>query len=133
MAFNYKKMQNIAISKIQDFGTTFKVELEDTTAIREDYEPKATIQYEVKGLFLPPVNGMYFDRTRFGQNGRVTNDLEVIKRACVIAPLFIDNIEIKLDDIMFVIDKDNVRYKVVFIDTFRPTDKTMFYSCGLGV
>lgn len=133
--FNYKKMQKLAIDKIDYFGASFKVVVTNqTTPEQESWKPNRIEEtvYDCKGVFIPPVNGIYFQHTRFGSNTWTNEDLGETKKACMIAPFKIDGKFIELTDVIAVIDTDGVRYSVTFCDTFKPANDILFYAYGLG-
>lgn len=129
--FDFKRLQNLAIDKIDYFGKNVKVVVETNNSDGYDWKAKEETIYDTKAVFIPPVNGIYFQHTRFGSNTWTTEELQATKKACMVAPIFVNGELVSLTNIIAVIE-DDVRYSVTFADTFCPANDVIFYAFGLG-
>lgn len=131
MGFDYQKMQQVAIEKIEYFGKDIQVVVENNQTNICSWQPATETVYSAKAVFIPPVNGIYFQGTRFGTHTVTEEELRRTVRACIVSPIFNNGVEIPLTDVIAIIE-DNVRYDVTFSDTLRPSTTTMFYAFGVG-
>lgn len=129
---NYSKFVSLSKRLIDKNGTKVTVLLENSSGTSWKSSDEPSIQYEVDAIFIPPVNGIYFQGTRFSEHTLNENDLSGTKTACLVAPISDEEgNNIDLTDVTAVI-RDNVKYRVTFCDTLNPADKVIFYAYGLG-
>jgi hypothetical protein len=129
---NYSKMANIAKDLITKNGTTITLCIENNNGKSWKPSEDNDIIYTNTGVFIPPVNGIYFQGTRFGQHILTEDDLSAIKLACLVSPLFDENgNDIDLSKVTSII-RDNIKYRVTFCDTLKPADRVLFYAYGIG-
>lgn len=132
---DYSKIIKTAKELIAKFGTTATVLLENDT-VDDDYawkhDESKVVSYEVNAVFIPPVNGIYFQGTRFGEHTLQENDLSSTKEACLIAPIYDSNgNNISLTNVTAIV-RNGIKYRVTFCDTLCPANDVAFYAYGIG-
>lgn len=132
---DYIKYVNLAKKLVNKYGTELTVTCGiDCYDEDKPYKPAKTkeVEYKTVGVVMPPVRGIYFQGTRFGEHSEFFNGILDDKMSCFLLPVYDDEGEAVDLTLATHVTNNGVKYKVFFCDAMQPAKRVIMFSYGLG-